>query len=155
MAQYIHFTDEEKQRASQVDLELFLRSRGENVLSSGREKRLANDRSITIRGNEWFDHSSQKGGQAISFLQHHYCLSYPEAVQLLLGSDQGAAPQCARKEDSEPPKPFALPPANKNMRRVFAYLTKQRKIKPDIVSYFAKTKLLYEDAEYHNAVLLA
>ena len=40
------------------------------------------------------------------------------------------------------------------MRRVFAYLTKQRKITPGIVSYFAKSNLLYEDAEYHNAVFV-
>lgn len=30
MAQYIHFTDEQKQRAAEVDLEEFLRQRGEN-----------------------------------------------------------------------------------------------------------------------------
>ena len=47
---YIHFTDEQKQQAVSVDLEAFLRRRGERLISSGRDKRLASDRSITIRG---------------------------------------------------------------------------------------------------------
>lgn len=154
MAQYIHFTEEKKQRAAQVDLEFFLRSRGEEVLPSGRDKRLAKDHSVTIRGNEWYDHSSQKGGQAISFVQHYYGLSYPDAVQLLLGSSQTTNSPLTTKYEAEPQKTFTLPPANKNMRRVFAYLTQQRKIKPEIISYFAKAKLLYEDADYHNAVFV-
>ena len=39
MSTYIHFTDEQKQRAASVDLEEFLRCRGEKLLASGREKR--------------------------------------------------------------------------------------------------------------------
>lgn len=49
---------------------------------------------------------------------------------------------------------FALPPANKDMRRVFAYLIKHRSIARDVVAHFAKAGLLYEDAEYHNAVFV-
>lgn len=41
---YIHFTDEQKQQAVSVDLEAFLRRRGERLISSGRDKRLASDR---------------------------------------------------------------------------------------------------------------
>lgn len=48
MAQYIHFTDEQKQRAAEVDLEEFLRQRGEKLLPSGRDKRLDRDHSVTI-----------------------------------------------------------------------------------------------------------
>ena len=57
MSSYIHFTEEQKQRAAAVDLEEFLRCRGEKLLSSGREKRLASDHSVTVRGNEWYDHA--------------------------------------------------------------------------------------------------
>ena len=52
MSTYIHFTEEQKQRAASVDLEEFLRCRGEKLLASGREKRLARDHSVTIRGND-------------------------------------------------------------------------------------------------------
>lgn len=47
MAIYIHFTEEEKERANTVDLAKFLERQGENLIPSGREKRLASDRSIT------------------------------------------------------------------------------------------------------------
>ena len=80
---YIHFTDEQKQRAASVDLEAFLRSRGERLISSGRDKRLASDHSVTIRGNEWYDHAEEKGGTAISFVQRYYGIGYADAVQLV------------------------------------------------------------------------
>lgn len=40
------------------------------------------------------------------------------------------------------------------MRRVFAYLIKQRCISREVLSEFAREKLLFEDAEYHNAVFV-
>lgn len=87
MANYIHFTQEEKDRAAAVDLESFLCHRGEKLITSGRDKRLASDHSITIRGNEWFDHAICQGGHAISFVQTYYGLNYPDAVSLLLGGE--------------------------------------------------------------------
>ncbi len=39
-------------------------------------------------------------------------------------------------------KPFTLPPANKNMHRVFAYLCKTRGIDRDVISVFAKAHLM-------------
>ena len=38
---YIHFTQEQKDLAARTDLEVFLRSRGEKLLPSGQEKRMA------------------------------------------------------------------------------------------------------------------
>lgn len=150
---YIHFTDEQKQCAASVDLEAFLRSCGERLISSGRDKRLASDHSVTIRGNEWYDHAEEKGGTAVSFVQRHYGIGYAEAVTMLLGGELGAAyPQ--HSEKLVEPKPFVLPPASKNMHRVFAYLCKTRGIDRDVISAFAKAHLIYEDAEYHNAVFV-
>lgn len=154
MSSYIHFTEEQKQRAAAVDLEEFLRCRGEKLLSSGREKRLASDHSVTVRGNEWYDHAEERGGHAVSFVQRFYSLSYPDAVTMLLGGELGTAYPSAGERTEEPVKPFALPPANKDMRRVFAYLIKHRGIAKDVVAHFAKAGLLYEDAEYHNAVFV-
>ena len=154
MSSYIHFTEEQKQRAAAVDLEEFLRCRGEKLLSSGREKRLASDHSVTVRGNEWYDHAEERGGHAVSFVQRFYSLSYPDAVTMLLGGELGTAYPSAGERTEEPVKPFALPPANKDMHRVFAYLIKHRGIAKDVVAHFAKAGLLYEDAEYHNAVFV-
>ena len=154
MAQYIHFTDEQKQRAAEVDLEEFLRQRGEKLLPSGRDKRLDRDHSVTIRGCEWFDHDSRQGGNAISFVRWFYHYSYPDAVKALLGGEQGAIYPSAAGREKPLQKPFELPEPNSNMRRVFAYLMKHRHIDRDVIAYFAKEKTLFEDSKYHNCVFV-
>lgn len=151
---YVYFTDDQKQRANAVDLEDFLARQGEKLLRSGREKRLASDHSITVRGNEWYDHAAEKGGCAIDFVQMFYGRSFPDAVTMLLGGEQGQAYRPGKQRHPEPPKPFVLPEANHDMRRVFAYLTKTRVLDRDVVSAFARAKMLYEDAKYHNAVFV-
>ena len=152
--QYIHFTEEQKLRAGAVDLEYFLLGRGEKLIASGREKRLASDRSITVRGNEWYDHAASKGGGPVSFVQTYYGLSYPEAMTMLLGGDAGQTKTVSEERKRAPPKPFALPPANDNMRRVYAYLLKERKLDREVVAHFAREGTIYEDAEHHNCVFV-
>ena len=73
---------------------------------------------------------------------------------MLLGGEIGAEYPRASERKEEPPKPFELPEANKDVRRVFAYLMKNRQIERDVVSHFVKEKVLYEDAQYHNAVFV-
>ena len=154
MGTYIHFTDEQKERANSVDLEEFLRQRGEKPLRAGRESRLARVHHITVRGNEWYDHIARQGGHAVSFVQHYYGMSYQEAMELLLGNELGATYPAAEPKREEPPKPFALPPPNADMRRVYAYLMKQRRVSREVVTHFARSGLLYEDAQYHNCIFV-
>ncbi len=155
MSGYIYFTDEQKERANSVDLVDFLHRQGEKLLPSGRDKRLASDHSITVRGNRWYDHSAQEGSYAIDLVKRLYNLSFPEAISLLLGGEQGVEyRQHNKSSEPEQRKPFVLPPAHTNMRRVFAYLIKQRCISHEVLSEFAREKLLFEDAEYHNAVFV-
>ena len=151
---YIHFTEEQKNRAATVDLEEFLRMRGEKLTRSGGEKRMASDHSVTIRGGEWYDHAAEKGGGPISFVRGFYGLSYPEAVSLLLDGEQGVEYPVAKQKEEVPLKPFELPPVNNDCRRVYAYLLKQRYIDREVVSHFVKAGLLYEDAKYHNCVFV-
>ena len=62
---YIPFTDEQKVLANSVDLEQFLRMRGEKLERVGREHKLiycdssGRHDSITIRGSKWFDHKNK------------------------------------------------------------------------------------------------
>lgn len=159
---YIHFTEEQKLRANSVDLVEFLRRQGEKLIPSGRDKRLASDHSITVRGNEWYDHAAERGGHAISFVQNFYGLTYPEAVTRLLNGEQGEVYVPAEKKEKGPPKEFALPPSNQAMRRVYAYLLQQRHISREVLSTFAQKGLIYESRElsidqtkvYHNAVFV-
>ena len=158
---YIPFTEEQKLRANSVDLVGFLRRQGEKLIPSGRDKRLASDHSITVRGNEWYDHASKEGGGAISFVQPYYGLPYQEAVKRLLDGEGIAYPQ-AKTPEPEERKEFALPPANRTMRRLYAYLLQQRFIGRDILDAFTKRGMIYESCEksrdgtkeYHNAVFV-
>ena len=154
MGTYIPFTDEQKLRAGAVDLEEFLRLRGERLIASGRDKRLGSDHSVTVRGSEWYDHAAERGGGPVSFLQQFYRMSYPEAMQTLLGGDGGRAYPRAPEREPKQPKAFALPKANGDMRRVFAYLMKQRHIGKDVITHFAHERTLYEDAAHHNCVFV-
>ena len=158
---YIPFTDEQKILANSVDLEEFLRMRGEKLERVGREHKLiyydssGRHDSITIHGSTWFDHKNQVGGGAIKFMQEFYDMDFQTAVQELLGQRvtplSHSPPKAIAKEEK---KEFRLPQANTNMHRVYAYLIKQRFISPDIISYFAKQHTLYEDKEHHNAVFV-
>lgn len=155
MSGYVYFTDEQKQRANSVDLVDFLQRQGEKFLPSGRDKRLASDHSITVRGSQWYDHAAEEGSHAIDLVKRLYHLSFPEAVSLLLGGEQGVEyKQYSKNSEPEQKKPFELPEANTDMRRVFAYLIKQRFIDRNVLIEFAKAKLLYEDKDYHNAVFI-
>jgi hypothetical protein len=162
---YIHFTEEQKQAAKQTDLPSFLKSRGEEVKRSGSEYEWVGHH-ITLRGNQFYDQYEQRGGTAVDFVQKQYELSYPEAVQLLLGMtgefdrytdvirNEGNALHGKYRVPLPEKRPFDLPPANENMRRVYAYLIKQRCIDRDAIYHFAHRGLIYEDAQYHNAVFV-
>lgn len=52
------------------------------------------------------------------------------------------------------PKPFELPLKNDNMRRVYAYLLTRRGIDRDVLNAFVHKKMIYESADYHNAVFV-
>ena len=158
---YIPFTDEQKVLANSVNLEEFLRMRGEKLERVGREHKLiyydssGKHDSITLRGSTWFDHKNQVGGGAIKFMQEFYDMDFQTAVQELLGQTitplSHSPPKAIAKEEK---KEFRLPEANANMHRVYAYLIKQRFIDPNIISHFAKQHTLYEDKEHHNAVFV-
>ena len=154
ISKFIEFTPEQKERAATVDLEEFLLRQGEKLIKSGREKRLASDHSVTVNGCEWFNHASSEGGRAVSFVQKFYGKSYAEAMTMLLGEGAEMAYPQAKKQEAAPQKPFLPPVPNANMHRVFAYLLKTRGLDADVVSYFARRKLLYEDAAHHNAVFI-
>lgn len=167
---YIPYTDEEKQLANSVDLEQFLRMRGEKLERAGREYKLiyydgsGKHDSITIRGSAWFDHKNQVGGGAIRFMRYFYDMDFQTAMQELLGQKVKYYPVEPYKNLSQKMrndlsgavthKEFHLPEANSNMHRVYAYLIKRRFINPEIITHFAKQHTLYEDKEHHNAVFV-
>lgn len=83
----MRYTQEQIDRANQVNLEPFLRSQGEELTKSGREYRWKNHDSLTVKGNKWFRHSQSKGGYPIDFVMEFYDKTFPEAMQMLIGEE--------------------------------------------------------------------
>ncbi len=146
---YIHFTDEQKRQANSANLEDFLKLKGEKLIKSGREFRLESDKSITVRGNTWYDHSSEKGGYPMDFMKYFYNLNFAKAMEELLGNCH-----LSYEVKEEPKKEFVVPEKNINNNRVFAYLTKHRGIDPSVLNFFIEKNLIYESKKYGNAVFV-
>lgn len=155
---YINFSDDDLYRANNADLVAFLESRGERVKRVGATFQYiytdAADThdSVTISGGKWYDHKNQRGGFAVKFLQEFLSFSFQDSVLELLGGN--CSSQIAKPSPKPVVKPFELPEANSDMRRVFAYLTKQRFINPQIISHFAHEHKIYEDKKFHNVVFV-
>lgn len=153
MSQYIHFTEQQKTQARQTDIAELLRSQGETLKRSGSESEwMDGGQKVTIRGNLWYHQYEQVGGDAVDFVRRFYNKSYPEAMEYLLGGSGGtlAVSPSVQKEE----KPFVLPPKNDNMRRVFAYLLNHRGIDREVLYAFVHKGMIYESADYHNAVFV-
>lgn len=147
------YSEDQIRRARETDLAEFLRSRGETVRRSGAEYEWVGHH-ITLRGNRWYDQYRQHGGGAISFVQTQFGLPYGQAVGLLLGEEGMLLPEPSRERERSTPRPFTLPPAHGNMRRIFAYLLHQRGLDREVVYAFVHRRLIYEDAKHHNAVFV-
>ena len=115
---------------------------------------MASNHSVTVQGNEWYDHAAEKGGGPVTFLKEFYGMNYQEAVLALLNEDVSQLCPRVNKPKEKVKKPFELPPANKDNRRVFAYLLKHRHLDRDVLTTFVKLGLVYEDQKYHNAVFV-
>ncbi len=153
ISNYIHFTKEQREHARRTDLANFLINQDEKVKKSGSEYEwLDGSQKVTIRGHLWYHQYEQKGGDAVDFVRRFYNKDYSEAVEMLLNNcgDQIITSPLIEKVH----KPFELPPRNDRMSRVFSYLLLTRGIDKDVLFEFVKNKMIYESADYHNAVFV-
>ncbi len=162
---YIHFTEQQKQQARHTNIAELLCSQGETLKCSGSEYEWKDGgQKVTIRGNLWYHQYEQVGGDAIDFVRKFYNKSYPEAVGYLLGGQLEATSNLRNEivqnnsytpaHGTEQKTEFKLPKASDNMRRVFAYLVNRRGIDSDVLSAFVHAGMIYESADYHNAVFV-
>lgn len=150
---YIHFTKEQREQARRTDLANFLINQGEKVKKSGSEYEwFDGSQKVTIRGHLWYHQYEQKGGDAVDFVRRFYNKDYAEAVEMLLNYGVGQIITSPSIEKSH--KHFELPPRNDRMSRVFSYLLLTRGIDKDVIYEFVRRKMIYESADYHNAVFV-
>lgn len=155
-------TKQQRYLAGRTDLVALLRSRGETLKKLGSEWEWKfHDERVTIRNNVWFDQYTQKGGDAVDFFTYFYGESEEQAAAMLLncsvadlGKLPARSPPQAEPVKKQQEKVLKIPPAHKDMRRVFAYLCQTRGIAPEVVSAFVRKGLLYESASHHNAVFV-
>ncbi len=161
---YISLPDEQINRAQHADLAAYLRQHGETVTREGKCHVWKKHDSVRIQGYKWYQNSTQKGGAAVSFLQHFYSMHFVDAVAALTGESIPTLPESvyrkpsAGKSASQTAKPpiseeFKLPEKADTIKHVYAYLTKTRDIDDDILSVFLENGSLYEDI-HNNAVFV-
>ena len=154
MAKYTHYTEQQKEQARMTDIADLLRRQGEKVKRAGSEQEwLDGSQKVSIKGNLWYHQYEQVGGDAIDFVRRFMDKSYPEAMEYLLGGSLGTL-STSKPVERKPPGPLEAPPRHDNMRRVYAYLLTRRGIDKDVLNAFARKGMVYESADYHNAVFV-
>ena len=125
---------------------------------------------VNTRTNQWYSHyEGVGGGNSIDCLVKICGRDFKQAVRELTGRDVGTSHYQAVNEakkmlgiergyvrlspdfrkntpDNAEPKEFQLPERGENMRRVFAYFCKERKIPAAVVEELARANLLYQSA---------
>lgn len=144
------FSDEQLERASNIDIADMLRKQGETLKKQGKVHRWMRYDSTVIYQNKWYRHSRGIGGGPIQFMQHFYGMEFKDAVRHLLNGEEGEALVQA-SHSPEPKLEFKMPKLSKNMHRTFAYLIKTRMIDADVVQCFVDEKKIQETEQYHNA----
>jgi hypothetical protein len=156
------FTPDEMDIVRQTDLPDLLASLGYQVKPKGNYYTLTDMPHIMIkRRSSYYDNYTRAWGDAITFLQAHRGMDFKQAVTYLLkhNAHSRAQSESAKSRPISPSKEekqfkaFKLPEANVDHRRVFAYLIK-RGIPRDVIADFIRNGLLYESADYHNAVFV-
>ncbi len=169
----MYYTQEQIDRANQINLVDWLRGQGESLEKSGKDFRWKRHDSVTIRGNRWFRHSQQTGGYPVDFVKEFFGCTFPEAVELLIGEKpESDSPQLEyqttvksttenpestvvlKKTTCDEQEEFHLPPANETSDNLRRYLTEVRCIAPEIVESFLSSGSIYEDAKHHNVIFV-
>jgi hypothetical protein len=115
---------------------------------------------VNVNTNKWYSHYEGVGGSnAIDCLVKICGRDFKQAVRELTGQDVGVSekpqrckvimerPWLTQLESAEKSdKVFELPERGANMRRLFAYFCKERKIPAAIVEELVKANLLYQSA---------
>lgn len=153
------YTQENLRNARQVDLLVYLRRNEPHELihSAGNTYCTREHDSLKISNGKWFWFSRGIGGRsALDYLIKVKGIPFTEAVGMILGRAAEMPPVSHIQGDSHQPKEknLLLPePVEGSPERAIAYLT-GRGIDRPLLEACVNHRLLYESAEYHNAVFV-
>lgn len=150
-------TTEQIQAARSANLAEYFQRSGYDTELVGRELHVKNFGGlyVNVDTGDWycFSQEDKHGGRnAVNCLTEIVGMDFKAAVREL--ADDSFSYSLPRENNSPPTKrEVVLPERASNMRKVFAYLCKTRKIDSDLVSELAHDGLLYQD-KMGNAVFV-
>ena len=150
-----YVTPEQIARAREMDLVTYLRTfEPDELVRLGPDSYCTRTHdSLKISNGLWHWFSRNTGGKnALGYLMTVKEMAFPDAVELLTGEPaiQPAPPPAPKKEQQ---RILQLPPKNESTERVEQYL-QGRGILPSVITHCIEKEILYESADYHNAVFV-
>lgn len=155
------YTQEDLVRAREVSLTALAASLGYTPYKVGSVHKLKEFHSLVIFSDQsFYRYSVQHGGSQIDFLllYGNMCLTKKEAILYLAGkgikeniAGKIMAEEMRSKKDMVK-KEFVLPKPAANYCRLYAYLHQKRKLSYQVIDFFVKEKLIYEECVHHNIV---
>lgn len=143
----VHFTDEQIERANNVDIMSYARLAGLELKREGRDYKATNysgGLTLTPEKNNWHLFSEDKGGGVVQLCMLLENKTWQEAISSLINEDMQPM-QHIHVSEEESTKEFVLPDRNDTTKHVYAYLTKSRGIEPDIVKEMLDGGYIYEN----------
>lgn len=150
-----YVTPEQIARAREMDLVTYLQTfEPEELVRLGPDSYCTRTHdSLKISNGLWHWFSRNTGGKnALEYLMTVKEMAFPDAVELLTGEPAiQPAPRPAPKKEQQ--RILRLPPKNESTERVERYL-QGRGILPSVITHCIEKEVLYESADYHNAVFV-
>ena len=143
-------------KAREIDLLTYLKNYEpfELVKLSDREYCTREHDSLKISNGKWHWFSQDVGGvSALDYLIKVRGLSFPKAVETVLGQEQLKAPSFYAPKHQEKPTKLLLPERNSDNKRAIEYL-ESRGIERTIIDTCIDKGLIYESKPYHNCVFV-
>lgn len=150
---------EEVDKIKQLSIVDFCDKQGIELKRSGRYYSLKEHDSLVIdtQKNNFVWNSRQKNGDIINFVQEYYNVDFKKAIEIITNKDIKEITSTMYNEKQEKTiSPEEIKKSfdsdllkNKNMARVYAFLTKTRNLSVETVNEFVKRGLIIED-ERHN-----
>lgn len=158
------FSDEVIKRVHEISILDYAHASGYDLVKKGSSFKIPDfgGLSIDLPGKQWkcfSDDSSKAKGGIIQFVMYMDNLDFRPAVEKLIEfgniphdfSEEFNQMKKEAKDYKQSDQPFKLPDKAENYRRLYAYLSKTRKIDKEVIDYYVKHHKIYED-ERHNVV---
>ena len=149
-------TETQIQEARDIDLLSYFQTHAPNAIrrSGVNEYCLREHDSLKISNGLWHWWSRGIGGKsALDYLIKVEGMSFVDAVEHLTGREVIRTHRPIAPKPRDPPKPFKLPPPNRNNDRAYAYL-RGRGIGKELINRCIADGLLYESANTHRCVFV-